>query len=291
LLISADSDAAREKLASMDKTVVQLAAKYLKWLKVAGWVAAVIVAIQVALVALNAVMAVSKIIMGAYSIVMGLAAAAGAVNLKVIAGNTVAAIAYRSAVTLATAAQWAWNIAMTASPIGLIILGITLLIGLLASVVAYWHEWGAAVSMFLGPIGLMIGFFRTLYDRWEMLKKALTTDGIIGAFKALGKVILESVLAPFQQFYEMLSKIPGLGDLSKVALIIEKYREGLYDDEKDPKPAILSPTAQQQDSVRDMIKDVLVGIEIKNKTGLPATVTSNNNANIMQYPSSSFENF
>jgi tape measure domain-containing protein len=46
--------------------------------------------------------------------------------------------AYRTAVLAVTAAQWAWNLAMNANPVGLIITGIGLLIGVIILLVNHW---------------------------------------------------------------------------------------------------------------------------------------------------------
>lgn len=125
---------------------------------------------------------------------------------------------FATVVGVATAAQWLWNAAMTANPVGLIIVGIAALIALVTAIIVKWDEWGAALTLFLGPIGLVIGMFKSLYDHWDSIKKAFQTDGIIGGLKRIGIVLLDALLKPIQQLLEMLSKIPGLGGLAQAGV-------------------------------------------------------------------------
>lgn len=129
---------------------------------------------------------------------------------------------------LSAAAQWLLNIAMDANPIGLIILGITALIAIIAVIITKWDEWGAALSIFLGPIGMVISAFKSLYDHWDSIVQAFKTDGILGGLKRIGVVLLDTMLKPMQQLLEMVSKIPGLGYLAgKGASKIEEMRKNL----------------------------------------------------------------
>ena len=118
-----------------------------------------------------------------------------------------------------TAAQWAWNAAMTANPIGLIIVGVAALIALVVVIIKKWDDWGAALSLFLGPIGLVIGAFKSIYDHWESIKKAFQTEGMIGGLKRLGWVLLDALMKPFQQILEIVDKVAGTnwaGTIQKV---------------------------------------------------------------------------
>ena len=118
---------------------------------------------------------------------------------------------------LATVAQTNLNIAMTANPIGLIIAAIAALIAVVVVIIKYWDDWGASISLLLGPIGLVIGAFKSIYDHWESIKTAFKTDGIIAGLKRIGRVILDAILKPMQQLFEMV----GLDSWAKK---IEKFR-------------------------------------------------------------------
>ena len=124
-----------------------------------------------------------------------------------------------------TAGVWLFNIAMAANPVGLIILGISVLIGLIAAVITKWDEWGAAVSLFMGPIGIIIGMFKSLYDHWDSIKKAFADGGILAGLKRIGVVLLDALLKPLQQILEVAAKFDPTG-LAKAGLnTIKAFRE------------------------------------------------------------------
>ena len=141
---------------------------------------------------------------------------------------------------IVTAAQWLWNAAMTANPIGLIVVGIGLLIGLIVLAINKWDEWGAAITLFLGPIGTVIGMFKSLYDHWESIKKAFADGGILAGLKRIGIVLLDALLKPIQQLLSLIGKIPGMGAVAAFgAAKIQELRKNLdliTPGETTPKP-------------------------------------------------------
>jgi hypothetical protein len=126
---------------------------------------------------------------------------------------------------LVTAAQWLWNAAMNMNPISLIVIGITLLIGLIVLAVAKFDEWGAAILIFMGPIGRVIMAFKLIYDHWESIKQAFQTDGIIGGLKRIGMVLLDVLMKPLQQILELIAKIDPTGLAQKGVDSIKAFRE------------------------------------------------------------------
>lgn len=146
---------------------------------------------------------------------------------------------------LVAGAQWLWNIAMNMNPIGLIVIGIAALIAIVVVAISQWDEWGAALLVFLGPVGMVISAFKSLYDHWESIKTAFETDGILGGLKRIGIVLLDAVLKPMQQLLELVSKIPGMGGIAGFgAKKIEELRKSLdlvTPGEKDPKLNPKSP--------------------------------------------------
>lgn len=124
-------------------------------------------------------------------------------------------------------AQKILNIILTANPIGLIIVGIAALIAYITIAIKYYDKFGAAMLFILGPIGQLISIFKTVYDRWDEIKSAFETKGMIEGFKKLGQVILDGVLYPIQQLLQLLSKIPGVGKyIGSAADKIKGLREG-----------------------------------------------------------------
>jgi hypothetical protein len=166
---------------------------------------------------------------------------------------TVATNAVKIATTIWTGVQWALNAALTANPIGLIIVAIAALIAIIIIVVKNWDKIIAAVktawewiknvasmikeglcdafknltefvknnsekvlafiAIFTGPFGFIISIVKELKENWSAIVEAFKTDGIIEGFKKLGGVILSAVLAPIQGLLEVLAKIPGVNKL------------------------------------------------------------------------------
>ena len=146
-------------------------------------------------------------------IVVGFASAIGILTVA-INGATIAARAAQIATAAWSAAQAVLNAIMTANPIGLIIAACAALIGIVVQVIRKWDEWGAAFSLILGPLGLLISMVQSFRRNWDSVVKAFKADGILGGLKRIGQVMLDAVLAPIQQLLELLSNIPGLGHLA-----------------------------------------------------------------------------
>lgn len=126
----------------------------------------------------------------------------------------------------ATASQWLLNIAMDANPVGLLILGITALIAVVAVAISYYDDFGAAMLFVLGPLGLLINLVMSFKEHWDSIVSAFQSDGIVGGIKRIGLVILDSLLKPVQQLLQLLSHIPGLGNLAGTgAKWIEDFRK------------------------------------------------------------------
>ena len=146
-------------------------------------------------------------------IVIGFASAIGVLTVA-INGATIAARAAQIATAAWSAAQAVLNVIMTANPIGLIIAACAALIGIVVQVVRKWDEWGAAFSIILGPLGMVISMFQSFKTHWDSIVKAFKTDGILGGLKRIGQVMLDALLVPVQQLLEMVSEIPGVGKLA-----------------------------------------------------------------------------
>lgn len=146
-------------------------------------------------------------------IVVGFASAIGILTVA-INGATIAARAAQIATAAWSAAQAVLNAIMTANPIGLIIAACAALIGIVVQVIRKWDEWGAAFSLILGPLGLLISMVQSFRRNWDSVVKAFKADGILVGLKRIGQVMLDAVLAPIQQLLELLSNIPGLGHLA-----------------------------------------------------------------------------
>ena len=231
-------------------------------------------------VLMKAVVLASTIAVTANSIAMGFAAASTGAMSIAMKGNMVAQGAFKAmmfataiATKVMTAAQWLLNIAMDANPIGLIILGIAALIGLVVLITTKYDEWGASLLMLLGPLGWIINLIVSLSRNWDMIKKSFSEGGIVEGLKAIGRVILDSVLSPMQQFLGLIAKIPGMGDLANGAIDrISKIKQDLGIDITPEEDGSLASTTQASNenvskTVTETNKNSNVRLDIIDKGG------------------------
>lgn len=99
--------------------------------------------------------------------------------------------------------------ALLANPIGLIIVAIVALIAVVVIIIKKWNEWGAAISILLGPLGLVISLIQSFRRNWEMVTAAFKTEGILGGLKAIGKVFMDALIMPLQQALGLIAKLTG----------------------------------------------------------------------------------
>ena len=174
------------------------------------------------------------------AIIAGVAAGIAAL-IVTIAGMTLvvqgAALAYASfqlaagfisglgiATKVATALQWAWNAAMTANPIGIVIMAIAALIGILyvlythfeevqAFCASVWESPAAAVIAFItGPIGMLIYCVAGIIANWENVKAWFTLlwenpSAAIGQFVSFLQSKLGEGIAWAQEKWEALREV------------------------------------------------------------------------------------
>lgn len=114
-----------------------------------------------------------------------------------------------------TGAQLLLNTAMSANPIGLIVLAVVALVGIVTTAIYYYDQFGAAMMILLGPIGMVISAFKSVSDHWTSIKEAFSGGGIIAGLKRIGVVLLDVLLKPVQQLLELIAKIPGLGKIAQ----------------------------------------------------------------------------
>lgn len=254
------SDSATSALSSV-RSVVQFLTKNM------GTIVSVGFKILLFFAAWKAILIASKIALVAYNIVMGISAALTGGLTKQIVLSKVALGAYKVVMAVVTAAQWLWNAAMTANPIGLIIVGIAALIALVVVIIKKWDDWGAAVSLLLGPLGLVISMIMSFRRNWEAIRNAFKTEGFVAGINAIGIAILDSILQPIQQVLELLSKIPGLGFAEDLAVGLEKFRAEIG---AEPNAEVINPEAGKQDALVNKLEstnNANVDINLNDPTG------------------------
>lgn len=143
-----------------------------------------------------------------------------------------------------TGAQWLLNAALTANPIGLIIVAIAALVAMVVVAIKHYDKWGAALLQFMGPVGWVINLFKSLYDHWESIKKAFQTEGIIGGLKRLGWVVLDALLKPFQQILEVIDKVTGTNWAGKIKSLREQ--QNLVTEGEITKKTLRQPTEKEK---------------------------------------------
>lgn len=126
-------------------------------------------------------------------------------SLVAMAASKVAMVAQAAWTGIVTAAQWLWNIAMTANPIGLVIAAIVLLVG--AFIYLWTHSEGFR------------NFFIGLWDHiWSFLKMIGAwfagpfVDFFVGAFnwlKNISATALWWVVGKFQSLVDFITSLPG----------------------------------------------------------------------------------
>jgi hypothetical protein len=139
---------------------------------------------------------------------------------------------YVAKLAIATAAQFGFNAAMLANPVGVIVLGVLAIGAAITGLIAVYDDWGAAatlvLALFTPGLALIINLVQSFRRHWETLKTAFSTGGMVEGLKMVGKVILDALLMPVQQLLELISNIPGMEDLAgKGVAAIEKIRKNL----------------------------------------------------------------
>jgi hypothetical protein len=140
---------------------------------------------------------IAPVIMGVVAAVDLLALANTALHASFIktAASAIAArvaiIASSIATGIATAAQWLWNVAMMANPIGLIIAGILLIVGViiyLATQTTFFQDLWTKVWTFLEKpvkwlVDMVVGYAQFMWNMWSTILGAVK-DFFVWAFKS-----------------------------------------------------------------------------------------------------------
>lgn len=172
--------------------------------------------------------------------------------LGIIGALTIGFLAYQTVVGSISLATKIWagyqamlNGIMLLNPIGLVVAAIVALVAIVVIAISKWDEWGAALMVFLGPVGMVISAFKSIYDHWESIKTAFQTDGILGGLKRIGIVLLDAVLKPLQQILELAAMADPTGLAQKGVDKIKSFRKSsdlVTPGEADQKLKSKSPT-------------------------------------------------
>lgn len=217
-----------------------------------------------------------------------------------------------------TAAQAALNVVMNANPIGIVIGVISALALIIVEVVKHWDSISAALTrfgecvanvasliwdklilafnaikeffiefqplltLFMGPLGLMVNMVVELFKNLENIKSAFSDGGFIAGIKTIGNTIIASILAPIQKVLELMSHIPFIGD--KVGFELDRItnlRNSLLlptspDESKVPlNTAPINPASMQYNLMQELIRErQQIDITVAAEKGTKANVNS-----------------
>lgn len=76
---------------------------------------------------------------------------------------------------------------------------------------SFFLEFRPLISALLGPVGMLVNMIVEVVENFDNIKKAFSEGGFIAGIKTIGGTIISAVLAPIQNVFELLSKIPGVG--------------------------------------------------------------------------------
>lgn len=186
-------------------------------------------AAAIATTAYHAVVATATAVQMAYGIVVKGSAAAQAAFAFATGKTKIAVVAFSAVMKVAQAVQWAFNAAMAANPIGLVVAAIVALIAIIVVMVIKWKEITSAVDGFFAKIrnmtgvgGAILKFLVTPFETaWRMIRSvfdifaAFKAGGFLNGLKMIGLAILQWLVAPLQGMLQALSFLPGIGTLSE----------------------------------------------------------------------------
>jgi TP901 family phage tail tape measure protein len=136
-------------------------------------------------------------------------------------GTLLSAIAQgiQAAVTgVATAAQWALNAALTANPIGVVIMAIAALITIIVLLAKNWNKVTAAVkehtnkflavlTIITAPIGFIISMIKEIASNWGKIKDALAATGLFDKIKEIGAGIKDFIGSKIEWLVSLWNKV------------------------------------------------------------------------------------
>lgn len=184
---------------------------------VAGWLGKTTLAQKIATISTRAWGGVTRI---AGLAVGGLTGGLGRMRAAIMR-TTVAQRAAAVASKVWAVVQAGLNVILNMNPIGLIVLGITALIGVVYGVVQAFKRWGDEALLLFGPLGSMILAFKT---HWDSIVEAFKSDGIIGGIRRIGQVLMDVLLRPVQKLLGWVAELTGWDWAKKAATWVQEVR-------------------------------------------------------------------
>ncbi|MGB0881426.1 MAG: phage tail tape measure protein [Vicingaceae bacterium] len=253
-----------------------------------------------AFIALKTILFAVRTGMILYNVAVGVSAALSGGLTKSIVANNVALGAYKVITGIATAVQWAWNAALTANPIGIIIVLIGLLVAAIAGLIIYWEEivnwviesdnvFAKLIRISLLPLILTFKILGAVFD-WisekfgQLVEWVKTSDNgfakfirysiyaLIIGFKLLGKAF-DSVVDFFADLWDWVVKFTD-DALAPIFAIIDFFSDesqkelrATVDKNVNETAELVNPDVGRQDAIANTVSE-----QINNTNG---TITLN----------------
>ena len=132
-------------------------------------------------------------------------------------------------------------------------------------IVDLWDKFQGLALIIAGPFVIIVEVLRSIIEHWAEIKNGFSEGGILGGILAIGKAIIAGMLDPLQSLLELVSKVPGVGDLAKGgAEQLAKLREGLFES-TDPTVAPMNPS-ERSSFLREEQRQT-AELTIKDQTG------------------------
>ncbi|MBQ3680285.1 MAG: tape measure protein [Paludibacteraceae bacterium] len=131
---------------------------------------------------------------------------------------------------------------------------IAIVIGVIIGAAALLREHIDSVTRFmqtsfgkvLSVVFPIINVVVSIAKHWDSIKTAFTDGGIIAGLKRIGFVLLDAMLVPIQNLLELVSKIPGIGNLAAgAAAKIAQVRQNL------DKATYVAPKAEKKEKEKE----------------------------------------
>jgi len=310
LSLASGTAKAEDKLDALGKRTRVLAERGIFWLKVIRNIIIGLVAMKIALLVARGALFIYNVALGISAVIQGKSAIA-------LRSSTIALKAYALAAKIVTAAQWLWN-AATSGAIFKILLQVAGIIAstvattasiiAISSVTAAQWLWNASITagvavlalltspifLIIAGILLLISLFLSFRRNWEMIKEAFKTGGIIAGLKAIGVTILDALLMPLQQVFELMSKLPGVGGLA--ASVVTKIQDirgelGINTTTDETGKEIINPAATVEQARTERFESAetqKTKIIIQDETGRAKVDTDNNLIPVILEPTFNF---
>ncbi len=127
-------------------------------------------------------------------------------------------------------------------------------------------SFGKVLSVVFPIINVVV----SIAKHWDSIKTAFTDGGIIAGLKRIGFVLLDAMLVPIQNLLELVSKIPGIGNLAAgAAAKIAQVRQNL------DKATYVAPKAEKKEKEKTENGGGIFQPVVTPTGGTPKTVKKN----------------